>query len=237
MKNPEKNGQPYKQKHPKMVKERLLREFSPKLHFLFEPHRYKVAYSGRAAGKSWSFAAALLQIGAERPLRIVCARETMRSIADSVHKLLVDQIKRLNLTSFYEVTQSKIRGTNGTEIFFAGLRNNIDNIKSIESCDIVWVEEGQEVSKDSWEVLIQTIHKEGSEIWCSFSVDIAESDTYQRWVLNPPKNTKIVFMNWRDNRYLTEAMKLEIEHLRETDPEDYEYVYEGVLRTGAMCAG
>ncbi len=35
-------------------------EFPEKLQFLFEPHRYKVAYGGRGSGKSWSMARALL---------------------------------------------------------------------------------------------------------------------------------------------------------------------------------
>ena len=38
-------------------------EFPPKLACLFRPARYKVAYGGRGATKSWSFARALLLLG------------------------------------------------------------------------------------------------------------------------------------------------------------------------------
>ena len=42
---------------------------------LFEPHRFKVFYGGRGGGKSRSFARALLILGTQRPLRVLCARE------------------------------------------------------------------------------------------------------------------------------------------------------------------
>src|SRR4030042_6529003 len=96
-------------------------QFPSALKPLFEPHRYKVAYGGRGSGKSWGFARALLIQGAARPLRILCTREIQKSIAQSVHKLLGDQITALGLGAFYEVQQTKIIGINGTEFTFAGL--------------------------------------------------------------------------------------------------------------------
>src|SRR5207342_1245038 len=63
--------------------------FPEKLGFLFEPAPYKVGYGGRGATKSWGFARALLIAGTQRKLRILCARETQKSIRDSVHQLLV----------------------------------------------------------------------------------------------------------------------------------------------------
>ena len=68
-------------------------QFPNKLDFLFEPHRYKVAYGGRGSGKSWSMARALLIQAANKPLRVLCAREIQKSIKQSVHTLLNDQIQ------------------------------------------------------------------------------------------------------------------------------------------------
>ena len=132
-----------------------LAEFPEKLACLFEPSRYKVLYGGRGGAKSWGIARALLILGAKSPLRILCAREFQTSIKDSVHKLLCDQIEALGLLGFYEITQATIRGKNGSEFAFAGLRNNISNIKSFEGVDICWVEEAQSVSRLSWNVLIR----------------------------------------------------------------------------------
>src|SRR6185369_15553974 len=95
-------------------------DFPAKLRFLFEPHRYKVAWGGRGGAKSWSFARALLILGAQKSLRILCAREIQKSIAESVHQLLEDQIRALGLSAHYEVQQNQIRGTkNQTQIIFA----------------------------------------------------------------------------------------------------------------------
>ena len=68
-------------------------KFPKKLQFLFKPHRYKIAYGGRGSAKSWSFARALLILGVQKKLRILCVREVQKSIKDSVHKLLSDQMQ------------------------------------------------------------------------------------------------------------------------------------------------
>ena len=63
-------------------------DFPSKFRCLFEPHRYKVLKGGRGGMKSWAIADALLLQGANRKLRILCARENMNSISESVHHLL-----------------------------------------------------------------------------------------------------------------------------------------------------
>src|SRR6185312_13719675 len=99
-------------------------QFPAKLRFLFQPKRYKVAYGGRGGAKSWGFARALLLLGASKPLRILCAREIQKSIKDSVHQLLKDQIIALGLQDFYAVTNTAIIGKNGTQFGFEGLKHN-----------------------------------------------------------------------------------------------------------------
>lgn len=205
-------------------------EFPEKLACLFEPSRYKVLYGGRGGAKSWGIARALLILGAKSPLRILCAREFQTSIKDSVHKLLCDQIEALGLLGFYEITQATIRGKNGTEFAFAGLRNNISNIKSFEGVDICWCEEAQSVSRLSWNVLIPTIRKAGSSIWVSFNPELETDETYQRFVLKPPADCMIRKVNWSDNPWFPETLRLEKDALKERDIESYNTVWEGICR-------
>jgi len=73
----------------------LVAKFPPKTKFLFKPSRYKVLYGGRGSSKSWSMARALLLMGASKKLRVLCVREVQNSIAESVHKLLSQQIENL----------------------------------------------------------------------------------------------------------------------------------------------
>ena len=134
-------------------------EFPLKLQCLFQPSRYKVLYGGRGGAKSWGVARALLIKGAQAPLRVLCSREFQTSIKDSVHKLLSDQIMALGLDGFYEITQTSIRGKNGSEFSFVGLKNNVSNVKSYEGVDICWVEEAQTVSRSSWNTLIPTVRR------------------------------------------------------------------------------
>jgi phage terminase large subunit len=205
-------------------------EFPAKLSILFDPARYKVLYGGRGGAKSWGVARALLIIGARKATRILCAREFQTSIKDSVHKLLSDQIFAMGLQDFYEITQTAIRGKNGTEFSFAGLKNNVANIKSYEGCDIAWVEEAQTTSKMSWNVLIPTIRKEGSEIWITFNPELETDETYKRFVVNPPQNSIVQRVNWSDNPWFPETLRLEKDALYARDREAYNTIWEGVCR-------
>ena len=205
-------------------------EFPVKLQPLFKKARYKILYGGRGGAKSWGIARALLLMAAKAPLRILCAREFQASIKDSVHKLLCDQIEALGLLPFYEITQTSIRGANGSEFAFIGLKNNPTNIKSFEGVDICWVEEGQTVSRLSWNILIPTIRKSGSEIWVSFNPDLETDETYQRFVVKPPRDAVIIKINWSDNPWFPDTLRIEKDALKERDPKAYANVWEGMCR-------
>jgi len=214
-------------------------KFPSKLEFLFKPKRYKVAYGGRGSGKSWGFARALLLQAANKPLRVLCAREIQKSIKQSVHTLLSDQIQALGLGAFYEVLESEIRGKNGSNFSFAGLATNtVESIKSFEGCDVVWVEEAQTVSKKSWDILIPTIRKPNSEIWVSFNPDLDTDDTYQRFVVNTPPDAEVVKINYYDNPWFPDVLEEERLHCKATNP-DYENIWEGnckAAKDGAIYA-
>jgi phage terminase large subunit len=215
--------------------------FPAKLKCLFVPEkaRYRVLYGGRGGSKSWNIARALLLKGCEQKIRVLCAREYQTSIKDSVHKLLCDQIFALELEAHYEITERSLRGTNGTEFIFVGVKNNTNNVKSIEGIDICWVEEAQSVSPNSWNVLVPTIRKADSEIWISFNPELPTDETWKRFVLNPPENAVIQKINWNDNPYFPEVLDLERRALQGRDMEAYNNVWEGIPRqtvNGAIFA-
>jgi phage terminase large subunit len=215
-------------------------QFPEELAFLFEHHPYKVLYGGRDGVKSWSIAQALLLLGTGTipgwniPLRILCGRETMDSIRESVHQLLSDQIGRLGLGDFYSVLQSEIRGPEGhrTEFVFAGLRKQtVSSLKSYEAIDIFWGEEASTVSRRSLSILLPTIRKTGSEIWWSLNPDLDTDPVYTDFVLNPPPGAKVIKTSWRDNKWLSAESKQKIQTLKERDPDEFHHVYEGGTRT------
>lgn len=202
-------------------------EIPEKLTFLFSPSRYKVAHGGRGGAKSWGFARALLIMAYQRPLRVLCAREFQNSIQESVHRLLSEQVDALGLSAHYSVLQSTIRGANGSEFMFAGLKSDPTKIKSAEGYDICWVEEAEKVSAQSWDILIPTIRKDGSEIWVSFNPHIETDSTYQRFIVNTPPNAVVAEISWRDNPWFPPELEKERAYLQQIDPEAYLHIWEG----------
>jgi len=209
-----------------------------KLGFLLKLHTYKIIYGGRGGGKSWAVADALLALGAAQKLRILCAREVQKSIKQSVHQLLKDRIVALGLEGFYDVYDTEIRGGNGTLIVFAGLSDQTaDSIKSFEGIDIVWVEEAQSVSQNSWDILIPTIRKDNSEIWATFNPGMDTDPTWKMFVVNPPDDAVVVKMNWSDNPWFPANLnKKRLEAKRSKTKEDYENIWEGVCRSSVIGA-
>lgn len=213
-------------------------QFPKKLDFLFKAARYKVAHGGRGSGKSWSFARALLILGAQKKLRILCTREVQKSIKDSVHKLLKDQIEALGLAGRYQVLATEIRGANGTEILFAGLSDQTaESIKSFEGVDIVWCEEAQAISKRSWDILIPTIRKPGSEIWVSMNPELDTDASYVQFVADPPEGAFVTQMNYNDNPWFPDVLEQERRQaeIRMT-ADDYRNIWLGKCRKAAQGA-
>lgn len=205
-------------------------EIPEKLAGLFEPHRYKVIHGGRGSAKSWSVARALLIQASQGRKRILCGREFQRSIKDSVHKLLSDQISALELSSLYKISATGITSVTGSEFMFEGLRFNATKIKSLEGVDIAWVEQAERLSKTSMDILVPTIRKEGSEIWATLNPELEEDEAYQRLVVNPPPGAWVVEQNWRDNPWFTGVLRAEMEDLKRRDPNAWLNVYEGKCR-------
>lgn len=215
-----------------------LESFPTKLQPLFQPKRTKVLYGGRGSAKSWSVARALLIIAAQRPIRVLCAREQQNSIAESVHRLLSDQITALGMSRGFEIQRDKIICTvTGSTFFFEGIRANVDRIKSYEGVDICWVEEAHKVSENSWTILIPTIRKAGSEIWITFNPDLKSDYTYKNFVLLQDPDTWVQFLSYRDNPWFPPELEKEMEKLKKSDYIKYLNVYEGhcrILAAGAV---
>ena len=201
------------------------------LPLLQQQSRYKIVHGGRGSGKSWTVARLLVLLAATKPVRVLCARETQKSIQESVHRLLKDQIETLGLSDKFDIQETRILGVNGSDFSFAGIRQQgIANLKSFEGTDIVWVEEAQVVSKRSWDVLIPTIRKPGSEIWITFNPELDSDETYSRFVTDPPTGALVIACNWSDNPWFPAELEAERLDWLKRDPVGYETVWNGRCR-------
>lgn len=199
------------------------------------PVRYRAVHGGRGSAKSHSFCTAAIIKGAEKPLRIGVYREIQRSIRDSAKRLLDDKIAQCGLSGFYESTDTEIRGANGTLFLFNGLRTNPDAIKSTEGLDIAIVMEANKVAQRSWDLLIPTVRKPGSEIWAEWNPDLDSDpvDAMFRGPDGPPPGSIIRQVNWSDNPFFPDVLKTELEWDRKRDFDKYRWIWEGEYRQNA----
>ena len=218
---------------------RVPRKLKP---ILAKAARNKVAHGGRGSGKSWTFARGLLLKAMEKPMRILCAREIQRSIKDSVHRLLSDQIEELGLGGAFQITDTEIRGYNGSLFLFSGLQGHtVESIKSFEGVDIVWIEEAQTISKKSMQILTPTIRKPGSEIWMTLNPRVDTDYIWLEYVLNPPPGSIVIEINYDENPYFPAVLEQERAHAElSMSREDYANIWDGKPKAtieGAIYSG
>ena len=199
-----------------------------------ESARYIAVRGGRGSGKSRSVATALVLRAAQKPLRVLCAREIQKSIRDSVKRLLDDEIARCGLGKFFVSTDTEIRGKNGSLFLFAGLRTNVDSVKSMEGIEVCWIEEAQTVSQSSLDTLIPTIRQEGSQIWLTWNPKY-ETDPVEVMFSGStlPPSTRLVTVNYDSNPWFPEVLRAEMEYDRARDPEKYQHVWRGAYLTNS----
>lgn len=166
----------------------------------------KTFYSGRAGGKSHSYARALLWLGSQSPMYIVCGRQFFSSIRKSVKRLFDNLIKKHRLEAFYKSTNDYIEGSNGTKIEFMGLDRNPEEIKGLEDVKIFWIEEGQTLKQESIDILLPTIiRNKGSQVWVSINPGLASSPGYQTFIANPAPNWIVAKTSFLENRYVDDG--------------------------------
>lgn len=182
---------------------------------LFNPKwRNIVYYGGRASLKSHSVARALLIMGHQEKLRILCTRELQKSIKDSVHKLLADLIAEYEITDFLVQKDTITHKRTGTEFIFLGLRLNVLEIKSLEGIDKCWVEEAHAITESSIDILTPTIRKPGSQIIWTYNRLNELDPVHVKFVVNKPKKTfakKVNFDIAEREGWLPDVLKDEME--------------------------
>lgn len=174
--------------------------------------------------------------GYAEPLRILCAREFQVSIAESFHAELKAAIESRDwLANHYEIGKDFLRGKNGTEFIFRGIRRNEQSIKSLAKIDLTILEEAEDIPETSWLALEATVFRQPkSELWAIWNPRAERSPVDNRFRRNPPQSALIAEINWQDNPFfpsgLHELRKREQERL---DPATYAHVWEGAYLTNS----
>ncbi|EOJ3542009.1 PBSX family phage terminase large subunit, partial [Shigella flexneri] len=162
--------------------------------------RNKVLYGGRSSSKSWDAAGIAIFLSNKYTLRFCCARQIQNKIEESVYTLLKIQIDRFGLRHRFRILNNKIiNRVTGSEFVFYGLWRNIEEIKSLEGIDVLWLEEAHALTEYQWKILEPTIRKEGSECWFIFNPGLVTDFVWRNFVVDPPEGTLIRKINYDEN--------------------------------------
>jgi phage terminase large subunit len=196
--------------------------------------RYRGAYGGRGSGKTRTFAMMTAVWGyklAEQGIsgQILAGREFMNSLSDSSFEEIKGAIESEPfLKAYYDIGENYIRTKNRRVYYtFAGLRRNLDSIKSKARILLAWIDEAETVSETAWMKLLPTVREDNSEIWITWNPESKESATHKRFREDPPDNAKIVEMNWRDNPWFPKVLDQERVYDQKSRPDTYEHIWEG----------
>lgn len=195
---------------------------------------YRGAYGGRGSGKTRGFAAMAAVDGlrlaqAGQTGIILCGREFMNSLDESSMAEVKAAIAAYPwLAAAYDVGEKYIRTKDGrVEFKFAGLRHNIDSLKSKAKIHRLWVDEAEPVSELAWQKIIPTVREEGAEIWVTWNPERRTSATHKRFREAPPEGAKIVELNWRDNPKFPAILDQARREDFNRRPDHYAHIWEG----------
>lgn len=220
-----------------MAKARI--ELPPKLIPVFSGSaRYRGAYGGRGSGKTRGFAkmaAIRAYMFAEAGVsgQVLCGREYMNSLEDSSMEEVKQAIRSEPwLDAYFDIGEKYIRTRNKRVWFaFAGLRHNLDSIKSKARILIAWVDEAENVSETAWQKLLPTVREEGSEVWITWNPEKDGSPTDKRFRKNTPAGAKFVELNYSDNPWFPEVLDQErLNDQASLDDQTYAWIWDGAYR-------
>ena len=198
--------------------------------------QYRGLHGGRGSGKSFTAAKMAAIFGYAEPLRIPATREFQASIKESFHAELKAAIASEPwLEAHYDVGVDYLRGKNGTEFIFRGLRHGVSSIKSLAKIDLTIVEEAEDVPETSWLALEATVFRQPkAELWPIWNPRADGSPVDMRFRKIPPANALIAEVNWNDNPFFPAGMEtLRKREQERLDPNTYAHVWDGAYLTNS----
>lgn len=207
-----------------------------------KPARTRIFKGGRGSGKTRGLALRsalriyqLAEMGVEGVF--LASREHLNSLDESSMEEIKAAIRSQPwLEAYFDIGEKYIRTRNRRiQYAFAGLRHNLDSIKSKARIIGNWTDEAENVSEVAWRKLIPTLRDEGPgwhvENWISYNPESPDSATHRRFIEQQPEDCIVTEINWSDNPWFPDVLnrqRLEDQRLR---PETYDHVWEGAFLT------
>ena len=200
----------------------------PAIKVLWSDAKIKGLRGGRGSGKSYAVAIYCVMMTMASCIRVLCIREYHTSIRESQFKTLCEVIALLGLQEQFIATENTLKCVNGSEFVFRGVGVNPESIRSLEGITITWFEEGQMMSERTKQVLLPTIfRKPDSQLIVTYNPENASDPVSQMLQENPMPRTACELVNWNDNEFITDDLKMLMAHDYATDVMTAKHVWEG----------
>lgn len=212
-----------------------------RLEKLLYPKRTKIVFGGRGSAKTRTVVSILTEFARFTTERVACFREIMASIKDSSHQEIADEVERKGLSDEFQVLEREIKVPFTKSRFsFGGLYRNITNVKGFAGATKSWIDEAENVSKDSLDILEPTLRGKGSELWYTFNPK-EESDPMWATMVAPywdkavdgiyeDDDTLIIECNHSHNPWLTHELIITRDKMKRVDYDRYLWIWEGKFR-------
>jgi len=198
------------------------------LPYLENEDRILIFYGGAGSGKSFFVAQRYIYRILHEPNRVLLVvRKVGRTNRDSTFALFKQVIFSWNLESLFKFNESdmRIRCSNGAEILFSGL-DDAEKIKSITGSknplSDIWIEEASELLESDFNQLNVRLRggKLSKQIVMSFNpIDI--NHWIKTSIIDKHKAT-VLKTTYKDNIFIDDEYKRQLESFRETDPYYYQ---------------
>ncbi|GAF82821.1 unnamed protein product, partial [marine sediment metagenome] len=192
----------------------------------------KILKGGRISSKTWDAAGVAVFLSSQYKLKFLCVRQFQNKIAESVYAVLKIQIERFGMSGEFDIQKTVItHKATGSSFHFYGIQRNIAEIKGFEGAQIVWIEEGEGLTKEQWRNIQPTyIRNEGAECWIVYNPRL-ETDFVETFKHDPERGVIVRLINYNENPYIPQEALDKIEQLKESDYDEYAHVYLGVPKS------
>lgn len=140
---------------------------------------------------------------------IMIFRFIQKSIRQSSHSTIINEIKENNLIEYFDIKQNYIRcKLTGATISYMGLWGQEMNVRSLSpSFKLIIIEEAANVTGELWDILLPTVLRfERILIIPIYNITTISNPTYIRFHEDKSKETLHIFGTIFDNPYIPKAM-------------------------------
>jgi len=202
--------------------------FKPLLDAYNSMKKYVILKGGRGSGKSFQAGGLVIGYAMTHPnSRILCVRGVQSKISESSLQILKDVIHMMGVEDQFIITENTLKCVNGADFLFYGVKGSL---KSLQGISLVFADEGTEISEAAWDDLIPTIRTKGCRLFISYNPEYDTDYVYKNFTINKRDDADVIEMNYWDNPFFPDELRVEMEHDKKNNPSKYLWKWEGQLK-------